>query len=77
MTKIERNDFNTTDLVLNIMERVARVLHLDAAVDGVADGLYEICCGLEDHDPDHGFGSSDAYGYVQHARKYFHIVAEK
>lgn len=77
MTKIDLNSYNTRDLVLNIMERVARVLDIDTTIDAACDALYDICCDLEDYPEDCGFGSSDAYGYIQHARRYFHMPAER
>lgn len=76
MTKIELNAYHTRDLVLNIMDRVARVLDLDTTNDAVCDALYDVCCDLEDYPEDCGFGSSDAYSYIQRARQDFHIPAE-
>jgi len=69
-------NYNTTDLVRNVMERVARTLNLDLENSDVADTLYDICCDLEDYPEDCGFGSSDSYSYVQSARREFHIVEE-
>jgi hypothetical protein len=65
------NEYNTTDLVLNVMATVARHLELDIEDDEVADTLYWICCDLESWDEDHGFGTSDHYSYIQEAKKAF------
>jgi hypothetical protein len=63
------NKFNTTLLVRNVMENVARKLELDIHRNDVAASLYEICCDLEDFPKDEGFGSSDHYSYVKRARE--------
>lgn len=74
MTDIEQNKWNTADLVISVMYRVARIVKVDITDNDVADKLYWICCRLEDWDSDHGFGSSDHYTYVQEARKEFGIT---
>lgn len=73
MSKHSTNAFHTTDLTLSIMARVASVLELDINDDTVADRLYIICCGLETWPEGEGFGSSDAYTYIQQAKKEFNI----
>lgn len=73
MSAYRYNHFGTTHLVLNVMANVARRLDLDIEDDDTADRLYSICCDLEDYPEDHGFGSSDHYGYVQAARREFDI----
>jgi hypothetical protein len=75
-SKFEDNSWNTTDLTLNVMDRVARLTKLDILDDKVADELYWICCGLEDWPEDQGFGSSDSYGYYREAMRTFHIPEE-
>lgn len=66
-----QNTFNTTHLVLNVMENVARHLDLDIHRNETASKLYDICCDLEDFPEDEGFGSSDHYGYIQQAKREF------
>jgi hypothetical protein len=76
MTKYQWNGWNTTPLVLHVMATVARVLDLDIDNGDVSNELYWICCDLEDFPEDEGFGSSDHYGYIQAAKKTFHIPAQ-
>ena len=73
MNKFLFNSFNTTDLTLNTMELCARVLGLDINDNDVSSRLYQICCDLESWPENEGFGSSDSYSYIQHARKEFNI----
>ena len=68
---------HTTDLTLNVMNRVAERLDLNMDNDAIVEELYWVCCDLEDYPEDCGFGSSDAYSYIQLARRLFHIPAEK
>jgi hypothetical protein len=75
MSNYAINKFYTTDLVLNVMANCARRLDLDIDDNDVADRLYQVCCSLESHDPDHGFGSSDMWCYVGYAEKEFGIEA--
>jgi hypothetical protein len=77
LSKYDVNGWNTRDLVLNIMARVARQLDLDIHNDAVANELYWICCHLEDWPEDEGFGSSDSYGEYLEAIRVFHIPQEK
>ena len=63
------NKWNTTLLVRNVMENVARHLKVDIHRNDVADTLYWICCDLEDFPKDEGFGSSDHYTYIQRAKE--------
>lgn len=63
------NKFNTTLLVRNVMENVARHLKVDIHDNKIADTLYWICCDLEDFPEDEGFGSSDHYTYIQRAKE--------
>lgn len=72
-SKFNWNEYNTTDLTLSVMSTVARILELDIYDNDTADRLYDICCSLESWDPDHGFGSSDHYGYIQSAREEFNL----
>ncbi len=74
MSYIEYNKWNTTPLVINIMDRCARALELDINDDQVADRLYWVCCDLEDWPEDEGFGSSDATPYVDQAEKEFGLT---
>jgi len=76
-SKFDGNGWNTTDLTLSIMARVARLTTLDIHDDKVANELYWICCSLEDWPEDQGFGSSDSYGYMREAQRVFHIPAEE
>ncbi len=77
MSKFDRNGWNTTLLTLNVMDRIARALALDIENDIIADGLYDICCDLESHPEDCGFGSSDTHGYIQAARREFNIPEDR
>ena len=77
MTKFDRNGFNTTDLVLNVMERVALALDLDLDNDDVANEIYYECSSLEDYPEDCGFGSSDAYSFIEGVRRVFNIPASR
>lgn len=74
--KFADNSWNTTDLTLSIMARVARLTKLDIDDDKVSDALYWICCDLESWPEDEGFGSSDSYGYYREAMRVFHIPQE-
>jgi len=76
MSKYNTNGFHTTDLVLNVMWRVANHLGLDLQDDAVANRLYWICCDLESFPEGEGFGSSDAYGYIKAAEREFGLVGE-
>lgn len=76
MSKFQINHWHTTLLVLNVMATVARILKLDLHNDEVSNELYWVCCDLEDFPKDEGFGSSDHYGYIQDAKRVFHIVPE-
>lgn len=69
MSKFEKNDWNTTDLVLDVMRTCARRTNQDINDDNVSDTLYWICCDLESWPEDHGFGSSDHYSYIEQAKK--------
>jgi len=71
MSKFESNEFCTTDLVLNIMELCADRLKLDINDNATSTKLYDICCDLEFHPEDQGFGSSDSYSYVKNAEEVF------
>ena len=71
MNHFQLNHWNTTQLVLNIMERVANQVGVDINDNSVADKLYDICCDLEDWPEDEGFGSSDSYSYTKAAEKEF------
>lgn len=73
MTNID--NLHTTDLVRNVMQRCASQLDLDLEDKDVCYRLYDVCCSLESHDPDHGFGSSDMWCYVGYAEKEFGIEA--
>lgn len=76
ISKFEVNGWNTTQLTLNVMQRVARLTKLDIHDDLVANELYGICNRLEDWPEDEGFGSSDSYGYYREAMRRFHIPEE-
>tara|TARA_R110000851_G_scaffold72413_1_gene160432 strand:+ start:5614 stop:5847 length:234 start_codon:yes stop_codon:yes gene_type:complete len=71
MSRYTENDFNTTDLVLNVMGRVSDSLGLDLNDDKVSTSLYWVCCDLESWED--SFGSSDMYGYVKEAREVFNL----
>jgi hypothetical protein len=77
LSKFEVNGWNTNQLTLNIMQRVARLTKLNIHDDLVANELYWICNGLEDWPEDEGFGSSDSYGEYLEAIRVFHIPQEK
>ena len=77
MTYFDYNKWNTTDLVLNIMARVARQLDLDIQDDRISDEMYWVCCSLEHWPQDQGFGSSDSYSQYMEARRVFHIPEPK
>ena len=77
MYNYQLNSYNTTDLTLNIMARIARQLDLDIEDDRIADELYLICSHLESWPEGEGFGSSDSYGEHQEAMRVFHIPAPK
>jgi hypothetical protein len=64
---------NTTHLVRNVMEHAARRLGLDLTDTDVLYRVYDECCGLEDWDEDHGFGSSDQGCYTRRVAKEFDI----
>lgn len=70
-SKHERNGFNTTGLVLNVMATVARSVKLDINDDDTADRLYQICSVLESFPQEEGFGSSDHYSYIEEAKAEF------
>jgi len=74
MIKFIWNTWNTTHLTLNVMEQCANRLGLDIQDNDVADRLYWICCDLESWPEDHGFGSSDSYGYIKAAANEFDKV---
>ncbi len=74
MSRYLLNNWHTTDLTLSVMARVARVVGLDIADDEVADKLYNICCSLESWPEGEGFGSSDAYSFIQMATEEFKVV---
>lgn len=69
----EVNKWNTTDLVLSVMERCADYCQMNIHNDNVANELYWICCDLETWDEDQGFGSSDMYVYRQYAKATFQM----
>lgn len=73
-SKFDRNAWNTTDLVLSIMNRCASLWRLDIDDDAVAEELYWICCSLESWPSEEGFGSSDAYNEIWDTFDRFHIV---
>ena len=70
------NKWNTTLLVLNVMERCASWHGLDIHNNAVADELYWICCDLQDWPEGEGFGSSDHYSYSQETKRRFHILPD-
>ncbi len=74
LSKFRINDWYTTDLVLNVMETVARHLKLDIYDNAVSDKLYSICSDLEQWPEDQGFGSSDHYGYIKQAADEFNLI---
>ena len=67
------NKWNTSHLTLNIMDRVANSCDLDINDNDVAERLYWICCDLESFPEGEGFGSSDAYSYIERAKEEFGI----
>jgi hypothetical protein len=73
MTNIDKNTYNTTDLVLSIMSRVADRISVNVSDNSVADRLYNICSDLEHWNDDEGFGTSDFNAYVKRAKIEFDI----
>lgn len=71
MNKFDSNSFNTTDLVLSVMARIADRLGLNIADDSVSDKLYSVCSDLESWPTDCGFGSSDMHSYIKRAKEEF------
>lgn len=66
----------TTHLVWNVMRACANDLNVDINDNDIRSRLYDVCSGLEQHDADHGFGSSDMNCYKQYAREEFGIEEE-
>ena len=73
---IDTNYWNTTDLTLSVMSRIADRLGLDIEDSEVADKLYSICSDLESWPPECGFGSSDIHSYLTMAEDMFNVEAK-
>jgi hypothetical protein len=76
MSNYANNTYNTTDLTLSVMARVANTVGLNINLNQVADVMYDICCRLEGWSDGQGFGSSDMYIYIQEAKRYCIKVGE-
>lgn len=74
MRAIDTNHWNTTELVLSVMARVADRLGLNIEDYETADKLYFICSDLESWGEGEGFGTSDFNAYVQRAKDEFKLA---
>lgn len=74
---IDSNFWNTTDLVLSVMARVADRLGLVIEDNEVADKLYSICSDLESWPSECGFGTSDIRPYLTAAEDLFGVEAKQ
>lgn len=74
--KFDNNYFNTTDLTLSVMARVADRLGLHIEDDEVSEKLYSICSDLESWPTDEGFGTSDIYPYLRTAEDVFGVESK-
>ena len=71
------NKWNTTDLVLSVMNSVANQLHLNIHDNEIANNLYDICNDLEGWPEDHGFSSSDRNTYINEAKEIYFGISDK